>query len=102
MALGDNAYLRNTTAAVPLAPSGFVTSVAAAQAPTLQEEANALVHQIQAAHDLLDTLLVVGQSPAVPQGGQMYPSTSAIGFAREGARTLLERLHALVNSVGQL
>lgn len=87
----------------PVTAMNATLSVTSAPAPTLQDEANALLGQIQIAHDLLNTLLGMAQTPSPQQGGNVTPTASvAILGAREDMRVLVDRLHALVNSVGQL
>ena len=68
---------------------------------SLQNEASNLVNMIAQAHERLDRLMSVGQTPSTPNAA--LPSLSAsIGMATGDLDRLIQRLDELCERVGQL
>lgn len=89
---------RNVTAAGSI---GIPSGVPAAEQLSLQQEAAQLLNQIDRAHNTLDALFSVGQSPT-PSTSDIPTLAASIHMARQRMSELCNRLEDLQRAVGQI
>ncbi len=87
----------------PQTMSGVVPSlVPQAERLSLQTEMCALVDGLERAHNILDSLLSVGQAPSNTPTPAEPPVTTSVQQAQRLVANLNERLDGMASAIGQL